>query len=47
MRFGELVGLTKLAFNFKDNTISIFQAWDYREGKGYTDLKTHHLKESS
>jgi len=39
MRFGELVGLTMPAFNFKNNTISIFQAWDYREGKGYSDLK--------
>ncbi|AVK86031.1 site-specific integrase [Lysinibacillus sp. B2A1] len=39
MRFGELVGLTKNAFNFKENIISIVQAWDYRGGTGYTDLK--------
>lgn len=38
-RFGELVGLTKENFNFKNNTISIKKAWDYKEGTGFAPLK--------
>lgn len=44
MRYGELVGLTWDAFDFKKNEIYIYQAWDYKEGKGkhgegFDDLK--------
>lgn len=39
LRFGELVGLTKDAINFDTNQIYIYQAWDYRNGRGFTDLK--------
>lgn len=39
LRFGEIVGLTKNACNFENNTIYVYQAWDYEEGKGFTDLK--------
>lgn len=39
LRYGELVGLTPDCFNFKQNRIYIFQAWDYKEGSGFIDLK--------
>lgn len=39
LRFGELVGLTKDAIDFENNQIYIYQAWDYRNGNGFTDLK--------
>lgn len=38
-RFGELVGLTKNSFDFKNNTISIKRAWDYKDGTGFAPLK--------
>ena len=40
-RFGELVGLTKNDFNFKNNTISINKSWDYKQGTGFAPLKTY------
>lgn len=39
LRFGELVGLTDGACNFNTNTIYVYQAWDYRNGAGFTSLK--------
>lgn len=39
LRFGELTGLTTSSFDFKQNTISITQAWDYKRGTGFTNLK--------
>lgn len=39
LRFGELVGITLNACNFENNTIYVYQAWDYEKGTGFTDLK--------
>lgn len=39
LRFSELVGLTFYACNFKNNTIYVYQAWDYNKGTGFVDLK--------
>lgn len=39
LRYGELVGLTFNACDFKNNTIYVYQAWDYEKGTGFTDLK--------
>lgn len=41
MRFGELVGLTTDCFDFKNNSISIYRAWDYKDGSGFGPLKNH------
>lgn len=43
MRFGELVGLTRKDFNFKDNTISIDKMWGYtnKMEEGFCDPKTY------
>lgn len=38
-RFGELVGLTKESFDFKNDTIRINKAWDYKDGSGFAPLK--------
>lgn len=39
MRYGELVGLTRDCFDFENNTIYIYRAWDYKDGEGFIDLK--------
>lgn len=39
LRFGELVGLTEQACDFEKNQIYVHQAWDYRDGSGFVDLK--------
>ncbi|MEC1177665.1 tyrosine-type recombinase/integrase [Metasolibacillus meyeri] len=42
LRYGELVGLTPNCFDFKKNEINVYQAWDYKEGSGFADLKNTH-----
>lgn len=39
LRYGELVGLTENACDFINNTIYVYQAWDYNKGTGFTNLK--------
>ena len=39
LRFGELVGLTETACDFEKSSVYIHQAWDYRNGSGFTSLK--------
>lgn len=39
MRFGEMVGLTRKDFDFKNNKINIDKTWDYKEGKGFGPTK--------
>lgn len=39
LRFGELTGLTLDCFDFKNNTISVYRAWDYKRGTGFSPLK--------
>lgn len=39
LRFGELVGLTVNACDFTNNTIYVYQAWDYSKGTGFANLK--------
>jgi integrase len=39
LRFGELCGLKRSDFDFKNNIIKVRQAWDYKEGTGFATLK--------
>lgn len=38
-RYGELVGLTTDSFDLENNTLKIVQAWDYKRGLGFNELK--------
>ena len=40
MRFGEMVGLTRKDFDFKNNTIAIKKTWDYKTGEGFAETKS-------
>lgn len=40
LRFGELVGLCINDLDFKNNLISVRRQWKYKEGGGFSDLKT-------
>lgn len=44
LRFGELCGLKRTDFNFKDNVIQVRQAWDYKKGTGFAPLKNRQSK---
>ncbi len=39
MRFGEMVGLTRKDFDFKNNKINIDKTWDYKKGTGFGPTK--------
>ncbi|MFD1203961.1 site-specific integrase [Sporosarcina contaminans] len=40
LRFGELCGLKRSDFDFRNSIIKVRQAWDYKEGTGFAPLKT-------
>lgn len=39
MRFGEIVGLTRKDFDFKNNRIHVNKQWDYKNGSGFIPVK--------
>ena len=43
-RFGELVGLTRSDFDFKNNRIDINKTWDYKHGTGFDNTKNEKSK---
>lgn len=46
MRFGELLGLKRTDFDFKNNQIHVNQAWDYKKKTGFIPLKNAQSKRS-
>lgn len=44
LRYGELTGLTTDCFDFKNNTLSVYRAWDYKRGSGFGSLKNEKSK---
>jgi len=39
LRFGELTGLTTDYFDFKNDQVKLYRAWDYKRGTGFGPLK--------